>query len=198
MTLVLDLFRHGGFIMYPLLILSLGLWSIIFWRFISLRRSATDPYGLACSVVDVYEREGRPASVALVSHHTGLFAGLLQGWLENDKDSGIPSLISAAQEKIIPSKGLLQPLIQVAPLLGLLGTVAGMVQTFTVLAEMGSASPTALSGGIGQALITTQAGLSIALAALFGATLIENREQQVLQSIERAGLILTQLERGQA
>ena len=196
MTSIVELFRQGGFVMYPLLALSITLWSLILYRYAALHRAGDDPYELACSVIDAFELNGRSGSVDVVSNRHGRFAELVHAWLNRKNIFSVPALIHTAQEDVIPSGTLLQPFIQAAPLLGLLGTVTGMVQTFTVLSEMGAASPAALSTGIAQALITTQAGLSIALAALFGSTLVEKREKSVRHSIERAGLILARMEKG--
>ncbi len=76
----------------------------------------------------------------------------------------------------------------VAPLLGLLGTVTGIISTFDVITEFGTGDPKLLSGGISEALVTTELGLMVAIPALLVGTLLAGRAQGILTSIERAAL----------
>ena len=76
----------------------------------------------------------------------------------------------------------------VAPLMGLLGTVTGMIATFDVITEFGTGDPKMLSGGISEALITTQLGLMVAIPALLLGTLLSGRANAILESVERAAL----------
>lgn len=72
----------------------------------------------------------------------------------------------------------------VAPLLGLLGTVTGMISTFDVITEFGTGDPRMLSGGISEALITTKLGLVVAIPALLAGTLLNGRADALLASIQ--------------
>ncbi len=76
----------------------------------------------------------------------------------------------------------------VAPLLGLLGTVTGMIATFDVITEFGTGDPKLLSGGISEALVTTKLGLMVAIPALLLGTLLSGRASAILESMERAAL----------
>ncbi|MDD4731758.1 MAG: MotA/TolQ/ExbB proton channel family protein [Desulfovibrio sp.] len=73
----------------------------------------------------------------------------------------------------------------VAPLLGLLGTVTGMIDAFDALAAWGSASPRALSGGISEALISTQTGLLVAIPVLFAGQFLRRRAQTFKARVDR-------------
>jgi biopolymer transport protein ExbB len=73
-----------------------------------------------------------------------------------------------------------------APLLGLLGTVTGMVTTFEIITEYGNGNPVLLAGGISEALITTQSGLLIAFPILLLRNRLEDRNQWVLKRMEHA------------
>ncbi len=73
-----------------------------------------------------------------------------------------------------------------APLLGLLGTVTGMVTTFEIITEYGNGNPVLLAGGISEALITTQSGLLIAFPILLLHNRLEDRNQWVLKRMEHA------------
>ncbi len=73
---------------------------------------------------------------------------------------------------------------QVSPLLGLLGTVAGMIETFSVIAESGVGQPELLAGGISKALITTAAGLTVGIVTLFFHHLISRQVDRVTHAME--------------
>jgi biopolymer transport protein ExbB len=76
----------------------------------------------------------------------------------------------------------------VAPLLGLLGTVTGMIATFEIITELGTGDPAMLSGGIGEALITTQLGLVVAIPAVLLGNVLKGRQNEVLRRLDHAAL----------
>jgi len=76
----------------------------------------------------------------------------------------------------------------VAPLLGLLGTVTGMIGTFEIITEFGTGDPRMLSGGISEALVTTQMGLIVAIPALLVGNLLNRQAESVLSQLELAAL----------
>ena len=76
----------------------------------------------------------------------------------------------------------------VAPLLGLLGTVTGIISTFDVITEFGTGDPKLLSGGISEALVTTELGLMVAIPTLLIGTLLSGRAQSLLAGMERGAL----------
>jgi len=76
----------------------------------------------------------------------------------------------------------------VAPLLGLLGTVTGMIGTFEIITEFGTGDPRMLSGGISEALVTTQLGLVVAIPTLLVGNLLDRRAEHVLSRLELAAL----------
>ena len=84
----------------------------------------------------------------------------------------------------------------VAPLLGLLGTVTGMIATFDVITEFGTGDPRMLSGGISEALITTQLGLIVAIPSLLLGNLLAARADALLSDIEQAALRVINAYRG--
>ncbi len=81
-------------------------------------------------------------------------------------------------------------LASVAPLLGLLGTVTGMIATFDVLAIFGTGNVKAMAGGISEALITTQTGLLVAIPGLYMKGFLERRARNLTKRIAAAGLFL--------
>jgi len=93
--------------------------------------------------------------------------------------------------------GLLKLLAAVAPLLGLLGTVTGMILTFQSITLFGSGDPKLMAGGISQALVTTVLGLIVAIPLLFSHTLLMSRSRTLIQILDEqsAGLIARQVGR---
>lgn len=85
----------------------------------------------------------------------------------------------------------------VAPLLGLLGTVTGMIATFEIITEFGTGDPKMLSGGISEALITTQLGLVVAIPAVLLGNILKGRAEAVVATIERAALHVVNLRAGE-
>lgn len=89
--------------------------------------------------------------------------------------------------------GLLGTIASVCPLLGLLGTVDGMVEVFRVISEAGVATPGNLAGGISQALYTTVAGLSVAIPAFLGQRLLVSRADRLVHLLEEYSTYLLNL-----
>ncbi len=81
--------------------------------------------------------------------------------------------------------GVLDTIIMVAPLLGILGTVVGIISSFDMLGEMGIGDPRAVTGGIAQALISTAAGLTIAIATVFPFNYFNSRIDYAALAIEK-------------
>jgi biopolymer transport protein ExbB len=93
--------------------------------------------------------------------------------------------------------GLLKLLAAVAPLLGLLGTVTGMILTFQSITLFGTGDPKLMAGGISQALVTTVLGLIVAIPLLFSHTLLASRSRTLIQILDEqsAGLVARQVSR---
>ncbi len=94
-------------------------------------------------------------------------------------------------------QSLVKLLVAVAPLLGLLGTVTGMIETFQSISLFGTGDPKLMAGGISQALVTTMLGLMVAIPLLFLHSLMATRSKQMVQILEEqsSGLICQSLEK---
>jgi biopolymer transport protein ExbB len=88
--------------------------------------------------------------------------------------------------------GMLGTIAAVSPLLGLLGTVTGMIRTFKAITVAGVGDPTAMAGGIAEALITTAAGLIIAVPALMAYRYLRGRVDSLVIRMEKESLKLVQ------
>ncbi|HEB77782.1 MAG TPA: hypothetical protein ENI90_04555 [Methylothermaceae bacterium] len=119
---------------------------------------------------------------------------------ETDPEN-LEALLDEAILREIPplerGQALVKLLTAVAPLLGLLGTVTGMIQTFQAISLFGTGDPKLMAGGISQALVTTMLGLTVAIPLLFLHSLLVSRSRSIIQILEEqsAGLISQILEK---
>lgn len=129
--------------------------------------------------------------------------GRVIGVAQNATNGDIESyelLIDEAVSKEIPrlerGQSLIKLLAAVAPLLGLLGTVTGMIETFQSISLFGTGDPKLMAGGISQALVTTMLGLVVAIPLLFLHSLLLSRSKEVVQILDEqsAGLIYESME----
>lgn len=89
--------------------------------------------------------------------------------------------------------GLMSTIANISPLLGLLGTVWGMIQAFNVIAVQGVGTPATLGGGISQALITTAAGLTVAIPTILGHRYLAGRVERIILEMEEYSLHLVDM-----
>ncbi len=172
--------QQGGWIMIPLGVASLAMWALIADRLLSFRAYAAD---------DVQTREA--LRVLAGGHATTLAPGgglrreLLASLLA--ERSGDPELdrnilyqhALALRPRIRQHLQIIAVLASVAPLLGLLGTVLGMIETFEVIALFGTGNARAMAGGISVALVTTQAGLLVAVPGLLVSAALVRRARRL-------------------
>ena len=187
---MVDILISGGPVMIPLGILSMVALAIIIERLWMLRsRNFLQPATVQTLSGLLASNKFR-GSVEYCRRHPGPFTGLVTALVENRQapydelkqileDTGRLQLMGL-------QRGLaaLATIVAGAPLLGLLGTVIGMIKIFAVVATAGSGITEQLSSGISQALITTATGLVIAIPALFTHAYLESRAVGILSDIE--------------
>ena len=156
----------GGPVMVPLIVLSIWMWHLIILKAFWLFRVRRDHIGMA-QAVQCLEEDGEPDS-----REKGPRTGALAYFLGQRRFDPVPDRILwevAVKRQFFPLNRHMTTLLilaAVAPLIGLLGTVTGMVDTFRVIGVQGAGNPQALASGIKEALITTQTGLMIAIPGL--------------------------------
>jgi len=161
---ILDNLAQGGWVMLPLAAVSVAMWVLIADRFFLLRELDRGDLELADA------REAMTAGEK--PRGGGLHARLVRNYLERRRQGGPALLRACADELRLKFEGgipLIEVLAAMSPLLGLLGTVLGMIQTFDVISLFGTGNPRAMASGISIALITTQTGLLVAIPGLFAA-----------------------------
>ena len=187
---MVDILISGGPVMIPLGVLSLVAFAIIIERFWVLRRSNFLQNPTVQTLSGLLASDKFQASIDFCRRHPGPFTDLVTALVENRhapydelkeilEDTGRLQLMGL--QRGLPALGTI---VAGAPLLGLLGTVIGMIKIFAVVATAGSGITEQLSSGISQALITTATGLVIAIPALFVHSYLEARALSILSEIE--------------
>jgi len=198
-----EFFRAGGWAMWPLLVLSLAGTATVAYCLLALRRTAIAPPALA-RVADLLSRpEDIPAALRHCREDGGPFAGVLRTVLENRHRprAEAEALAEAAGRRAVHALSVaplvLEAVAAVGPLLGLLGTVSGMYRMMISIAREGSNDLGTISGSIGEALITTLAGLVIGIPAYLTAQWAHRRvEALALGMEERAAAVAARLRDG--
>lgn len=187
---MLEWFLRGGPVMYPLLVLSLLGLAIVLERLLVLReKNFLDPGQLA--VLGELLAAGEFARAReYCAGHNGPLAVLVATLLDNrtapyDELKELLEDTGRHQLRFLErGLGALATVVAAAPLLGLLGTVLGMIQVFEAVSLAGTVRGEQLSAGIAQALITTAAGLIIAIPMLFLHAYLDGKAQSLVQAIE--------------
>lgn len=165
----------GGIVMFPLVLISVLLWGCIIYRLLVLkqlyRRDITPAQAYTCvSDWTVLSPKWQGVDAMLVR----TFVSLRSGDPELDRHL-LEEAATQVRSSLRQGLNLISVLAAVAPLLGLLGTVLGMISTFDTIALFGNSNPRAMAGGISEALVTTQTGLIVAIPGLFMRNFIQRR-----------------------
>ena len=174
---MIDYFIKGGFLMYPLLACSLAGTALLINKFLQYRR--------------VLRQLDRPLE-QVEKDPPQVLAPILEVLRAGGREKDL-SLVGTRQVREL-EKGLswLGLIATIAPLLGLTGTVTGMIKAFMVMAESTTVSPAMLAGGIWEALITTAAGLLIAIPVHIGHHYLEKQADEIAFVMKETTLGLMQ------
>jgi len=176
--------------MWPLLVTSLVVLTVVFERlwFVLRERRRRRP-GEVAEILGAVERGETATAVRRGEASADFVARTLVYALQNREQSLSSALLRAAANELKRfNRGLavLDTIITLAPLLGLLGTVTGMIHAFGLLGASELGAPTAITGGIAEALIATAFGLSIAITALIPFNYLNARLEEARHEIEDA------------
>ena len=150
------------------------------------------------AMISAHQR-GDTAQALLLSQRMGLASRVvasllpLRGASRAALEQRASEAILQAMPRLERSMALLGVLVTVAPLLGLLGTVAGMITTFDVITTHGTGNPKLLSSGIAEALITTELGLSVAIPLMLLRSFFARWSERILEATQIRALLLIQL-----
>ncbi len=183
--------RTGGMVMWPLAAVSLAMWLLIIERTLFIRRLYRRPIGFHEAWEHV--RDGR---VPAAETSGGAVALLLARFIPASSGNSrldrfiLGETVMRLNHNLTEHLDTIGVLAAIAPLLGLLGTVTGMMATFDVLAIFGTGNAKAMAGGISEALITTETGLLVAIPGLYMKSWLDRRTRNLAKRITAAGLYL--------
>ncbi|HDI45925.1 MAG TPA: MotA/TolQ/ExbB proton channel family protein [Candidatus Omnitrophica bacterium] len=199
--------QKGGPLMYIILLCSIAVFTVIIERIIALNRYKLDVASFMSKVLEAVRRNRIMEAIELCERTSTPVAEVIKAGLL--KHSATRQEIKEAMEeaaltevpKLEKNLNLLATLAHVSPLIGLLGTVTGMVQAFQVIQEKATAlnpvSPGDLAGGIWEALLTTVGGLSVAIPAIIAYNFLVTRVDNMVINMERAATELVQVLKGE-
>ena len=199
---MLEIIQSGGWMMVPIIICSILAVAITFERFWTLRTSKIAPPELLARVWGWVKNNqldsarikelrstsplGRVLAVGLINSHNGRH--IMKESIEE----------VAAQEIHLMERYLnaLGTIAAVAPLMGLLGTVFGMIQVFSEIMVQGTGQANLLAGGISEALVTTAAGLIVGIPALIAHRMLQRRVDEIVVFMEQEAIKLVDVLHG--
>jgi biopolymer transport protein ExbB len=186
----LDLIEKSGPVFYALAFCSLIATAVIIERTIALRRSRVLPRQIIDLVEAVQPGKDLSLPLEICRRNPGVFSDVMRAGLENaDRDWEVmrDAVIDAGrQETPTIERHLfwLQTVAQASPLLGLLGTVFGMIRMFSSVSLQGLGDPQVLSRGISEAMLATAEGLCIGIPALVAYNYFTSQAERLIAEIE--------------
>lgn len=191
-----NLLRQGGPVMVPLALCSIFAVAVVLDRVWALRRKRVLPRELRATARRFRPGDAPGSVLGPCDAHPGPLAAVLRVVLDDpprERALAVERVQTAGRRAVRElERGLvaLEIIAAISPLLGLLGTVTGMFNTFQVISEQGLGDPGALSGGISEALITTIFGLGIAIPTAVSQSYFSHRVDDLVLEIEEHGGIL--------
>lgn len=200
---MLELIKAGGLLMWPIILCSIVTMAIIAERFWSLRESKVAPKNLAAKVWQ-WQKVGhldkqrikdlRSSSALGMILAAGLINRNHSREIMKESIEEVGRHVAHELERFLNTLGTIA---SITPLLGLLGTVIGMIKVFTVITSMGVGDPSILSEGISEALITTAAGLSVAIPSLMFHRYFRGRIDGLIVTMEQEALKMVEVMHGE-
>jgi biopolymer transport protein ExbB len=199
---VFELVQAGGWLMIPILLCSVIAAAIVAERMWTLRHKKVIPEKLLTGIWNLLSNDalteqhiseiengsalGRVLAAGLINRH--LSRDLIRESIEENGRHVVHEM-----ERFMNTLGTIST---IAPLLGLLGTVIGMIKVFTAITVIGIGDPAQLAGGISEALITTAAGLSVAIPSLIFHRHLKRKIDELVVAMEQEAMKLVEFLHG--
>lgn len=194
-----DLLIKGGVFIYPIILCSIIALAVFIERLWLLRRKRVIPSEFIRQIEDMLRKQkisdaiflcqGDSSSIARI-----FLAGLKSSgrgmWLVKEAIEERGGREAAILEKHV---NILSTIANLTPLLGLLGTVSGMIKTFNVISVQGVGNPAPLAGGIAEALITTASGLCIAIPTLVCYRILKDKAESLIFEMEESSIKIIEI-----
>jgi len=200
---VYEIVKAGGWLMLPIITCSIVALAITIERFWTLQKERVTPKYLAAKIWQ-WSKDGKldENRIFQIRKSSPLGRVLASGLLNKNYDREImkESIEETGRHVAYELQRFLNTLGTIAaisPLLGLLGTVIGMIQVFSVITSVGVGDPGELAGGISKALITTATGLSVAIPSLIFVRYFRRRVDGLVVGMEEEAIKLVEVMHGQ-
>jgi biopolymer transport protein ExbB len=198
-----EIVKAGGIMMVPIILASIIAAAIMLERLWTLQQKRVLPGDLTEKVWRwVEQRQVQEKHIQALQQNSPLGKILAAGLANRHRDREvIKESIEDTGRHVVHELdrfvGALGTIASLSPLMGLLGTVLGMIRTFNSITTEGIGNPAALAGGIAEALITTAAGLTVAIPALIGYKFLRGKIDRLVVQMEKEAIKLVQAMEGQ-
>ena len=201
-----ELFKDGGWAMYPLVVLLVLGIAIAIERLINLSRAGIDANAFSQNLEEALRSGGPDEAARICSETRGPVASVIHAGLLR-MHRGIDHVEKAidnagAVEMAFLERGMvwLSTVANLAPMIGFLGTVSGMISAFQAIERAGDVEPSMVAGGISEALITTASGLIVGIIIQFLHNFFASRIDRIIADMQEhtAGFVDLLAETGQA
>ena len=198
-----ELIKTGGWVMWPIILCSVAALAIIGERFWSLQKKYVAPPNLVAQVQQWLARnELDEARIRLLRESSPLGRVLAAGLVNRNHSREIlKEAIEDSGRHVAPDLErylrTLGTIAAISPFLGLLGTVLGMIQMFSGIGTHGIGDPSIVASGIAQALVTTAAGLTVAIPSLMFYRYLRGRVEALLLDMEQEAVRLVEILHGE-
>lgn len=190
--MIWEFFVSGGITMIPLILCSVISLAIVFYKLFELKTSKFIDSREVALLKQMIEKNDDKRAQYHCTENPGVFTNIISRALEA-KDYGESAIREAIEEagryevpKIERFLGPLRTIAVIAPLLGLFGTVTGMIRLFNQIKASGLGEIAAFSGGIGEALITTATGLAVAIPTLVMYNIFVDKSEKIILEVEKS------------
>ncbi len=170
---LVQLFIDGGFVMWPMLILTIWGFAIVIWKLVALSYAKINLNHFLSAILPLIEQKKYKEAIEIAVKTRGPVATMVHSGLLK-AEFGVEAIEKAIEnaatiEMAYLEKGFIHvnTTINLAPMFGFFGTIVGMVDAFDAIAKAGEVDPTIVASGIKVALVTTEAGLAIAIPVQF-------------------------------
>lgn len=198
-----EVIKAGGWVMLPIILCSTIALAIVLERFWALRRQRICPGNLVSQIWHWANKDELDAAhIAELRASSPLGRVLAAGLMNLNRDRQImkESIEDTGRHVVVELERYLNTLGTIAaisPLLGLLGTVLGMIRIFTAINVAGLGNQAVLAGGIAEALITTVAGLSVAIPSIMFYRFFRGRVDELVVYMEQQALKMVEILHGE-
>jgi len=193
---VIEFIVRGGVFIYPIILCSIVALAIFIERVWVLRRKNIIPAEFIRNVEELLRRQKVSEALFLSQGDSSSIGKIFYAGLKN-AGRGMWLVKEAIEERgereaqiLERHLGILSTIVTLSPLLGLMGTVSGMIRCFNVISQQGTNDPAQLAGGIAEVLIATAAGLCVAIPSLAGHRYLKDKADSLIFEMEENSMKL--------